>query len=245
MATVQGETIVTGNNKIPPPVPRLVHELQFRHHSHKNVSFRKPPKQQSQLVSRLSEDQLKLDITHTVKATNQKFVEAASGKAIPLCLPDDCEWDKRTNHCKKKKDVTRNNLVINEEAIAVLQNITNPVCVVAIVGPCRTGKSYILSQMISSHRDSPPCFKLGHLQDPETMGIWMWDTPLQYQLKDGRDVSIILLDTEGIDAYNSQERGDTQVFTLSVLLSSLLIYNSTAVPKRDDLNKMTYPNTFH
>ena len=72
----------------------------------------------------------------------------------------------------------------------------------------------------------------------------MWDTPIRYQLKDGRNISIILLDTEGTDAYNSQERGDTQVFTLSVLLSSLLIYNSPGVPKREDLSKMTYPKYF-
>ena len=149
--------------------------------------------------------------------------------------------DKRTNHCRKKEGVSRKNLVTNQEAIAILEDITDPVCVIAIVGPCRTGKSYILSQLIDSDRDSQPCFKLGHLQDPETMGIWMWDTPLQYRLKDGRNISIILLDTEGIDAYNSLERGDTQMFTLSVLLSSLLIYNSSGVPRREDLNKMTYP----
>ena len=149
--------------------------------------------------------------------------------------------DKQKNHCRKKEGVSRKNLITNKKAIAILEDITDPVCVIAIVGPCRTGKSYILSQLIDSDRDSQPCFKLGHLQDPETMGIWMWDTPLQYQLKDGRNISIILLDTEGIDAYNSLERGDTQVFTLSVLLSSLLIYNSSGVPRREDLNKMTYP----
>ena len=150
--------------------------------------------------------------------------------------------DKRTNHCNKIKGVSRNNLVINKEAIAILEGISDPVCVVAIVGPCRTGKSYILSQLISSGQDSQPCFKLGHKLDRETMGIWMWDTPINYQLKDGRSVSIILLDTEGIDAWDSQEKGDTQVFTLSVLLSSLFIYNSIGVPNRKDLDKMMYPN---
>ena len=140
-----------------------------------------------------------------------------SERAIPLCLPNNCELDKRTRSYKIKKDVTFNNLVINRESIAVLQSITNPVCVIAIVGPCRSGKLYMLNQLVSSDQDSQPYFKLGHLQDPETMGIWMWDTPIQYQLKDGRNISIILLDTEGIDAHNSSERGDTQMFTLSVL----------------------------
>ena len=64
----------------------------------------------------------------------------------------------------------------------------------------------------------------------------MWDTPFQY--KSGE--TIILLDTEGVDAVKAGNRGDTQIFTLSVLLSSLLVYNSLQAPRRDDLNKMTY-----
>ena len=81
--------------------------------------------------------------------------------------------------------------------------------------------------------------------DSETMGIWMWDTPIQFRLKNGEEVTIILLDTEGIDAYNADKRGDNQIFTLSVLLSSLLIYNSTQVPRREDLNQMTYPKSLY
>ena len=77
------------------------------------------------------------------------------------------------------------------------------------------------------------------------MGIWMWDTPIQFRLKNGEEVTIILLDTEGIDAYNADKRGDTQIFTLSVLLSSLLIYNSTQVPRHEDLNQMMYPKSLY
>ena len=152
---------------------------------------------------------------------------------------------KKSNACKKNKSVTRDTLVINPEAIKILERITGPVSVVAIVGPCRTGKSYILSRLISSTQYEEPCFKLGHLMDPETMGIWMWDTPIQFHLKNGEEVTIILLDTEGIDAYNADKRGDTQIFTLSVLLSSLLIYDSTQVPRREDLNQMTYPKSLY
>jgi len=52
---------------------------------------------------------------------------------------------------------------------------------------------------------------------------------------------MILLDTEGSDAYSASGRGDNQIFTLIVLLSSLLIYNSFNVPKREDLKSMEYP----
>ena len=197
------------------------------------------------IPDKLTKDRLTLDISRTVIATNKQDFNAAGGRAIPLCLPNDCEWDKKSNACKKNKSVTRDILVINPEAIKILERITGPVSVVAIVGPCRTGKSYILSRIISSTQYEEPRFKLGHLMDPETMGIWMWDTPIQFCLKNGEEVTIILLDTEGIDAYNADKRGDTQIFTLSVLLSSLLIYNSTQVPRREDLNQMTYPKSLY
>ena len=160
-----------------------------------------------------------------------------SGKAIPLCLPNDCVWDERSK-TYTIKEIKRNSLVINEEAVKILEQITNPICVIAVVGPYRSGKSYLLNQLIRAKESR---FELGHTTSSKTKGIWMWDTPFQHTLESGRKVTIILLDTEGVDAVKAGSQGDTQVFTLSVLLSSLLVYNSTQVPKRENLNQMTYP----
>ena len=44
---------------------------------------------------------------------------------------------------------------------------------VSIAGPCRKGKSYILSKAF----DQGEVFPLGHFLDPETMGIWMHIVP--------------------------------------------------------------------
>ena len=190
-------------------------------------------------VKKLPQEKQQLDISSTVQRGLKVSFEG-TGEAIPLCLPNDCEWSKRERVCKKKKGISRTALVLQEQALHILESISDPVCVVSIVGPCRTGKSYILSRLIGGEREKSH-FNLGHKMDPETMGIWMWDTPFQYQLRDGTSVTMILLDTEGIDAANATDRGDNQIFTLSVLLSSLLIYNSMGRPQRDDLQKMKYP----
>ena len=164
------------------------------------------------------------------------------GNAIPLCFPNDMEWDQWRNKSKRLEGVERTSLILNPHALKILRSISGPVCVIAIVGPCRSGKSYILSRLISS-TGVRAHFDLGHEMDPKTMGIWMWDQPFKMKLQNyNEEVTIILLDTEGVDAANATDQGDSQIFTLSVLLSSLMIYNSMSVPKREDLNQMKYPD---
>ena len=52
---------------------------------------------------------------------------------------------------------------------------------------------------------------------------------------------MVLLDSEGIDAANSESYDDNQIFTLTVLLASMLIYNSQGVPTRHHLEGLEYP----
>ena len=206
----------------------------------------KPKKAEKSKVGRLNPDQLKLNLGSTVMCSQLKQfdvpMESEStlgvGRAIPLCIPNDMDWNER--ECKRRQDIERTSLNVNPRALQILKEISGPVCVLAVVGPCRTGKSYILGRLISN--SAQQCqFKLGHKMDPETMGIWMWDRPFKHSLKNGEEVTMVLLDTEGIDAASASDLSDSQIFTLSVLLSSLLIYNSVAVPKREDLQKMQYP----
>lgn len=105
-----------------------------------------------------------------------------------------------------------------------------------VAGPLRKGKSYILSEAF----DQPGVFPLGHEFDPETMGIWMWIVPEKYKDKSGQEVTVVLLDSEGVDAAFGEGREDNQIFTLTVLLASVLIYNSSGVPTRHDLESLHF-----
>lgn len=55
------------------------------------------------------------------------------------------------------------------------------------------------------------------------------------------EVTVVLLDSEGIDAVSGEGTDDHCIFTLTILLASMLIYNSAGVPTRTDLDGLEYP----
>lgn len=159
--------------------------------------------------------------------------------AIPICIPNNCSWNESSQIFKQDKSQPRSELQLVDEALRKLRSIHGPVCVVSIAGPCRKGKSYILSRIF----DQPKVFGLGNSFDPKTMGMWMWVVPEKYRDNTGKEFTVVLLDSEGIDAVESQVVNDHAILILSVLLSSVLIYNSVGVPTRTDLETLEYP--FH
>ncbi|XP_015750096.1 PREDICTED: guanylate-binding protein 7-like [Acropora digitifera] len=96
-----------------------------------------------------------------------------------------------------------------------------PVCVVSIAGPYRKGKSYILSKVF----DQGEVFPLGRYMEPETMGIWMWIVPEKIKDTNGQDLTVVLLDSEGTDAVRGEGSDDHCIFTLTILLASVLVFN--------------------
>lgn len=156
--------------------------------------------------------------------------------AVPLCLPNNCKWDEQTGEYTRDEEQERTSLCVIEAALERLRNVKGPVCVVSIAGPCRKGKSYILSKVF----EQGEVFPLGHELDPETMGIWMWIVPEKFQDANGLEVTVVLLDSEGIDAVSGEGTDDHCIFTLTILLASMLIYNSAGVPTRTDLDGLDY-----
>lgn len=99
-------------------------------------------------------------------------------QAIPLCIPDNYKWEPKTGKCSKDGDRERSKLVLVKEAWEKLQEVKGPVCVVAIAGPHRTGKSYILSEIFGQE----DVFPTSSTMDPETVGIWMWIVPKKHEV---------------------------------------------------------------
>jgi hypothetical protein len=110
---------------------------------------------------------------------------------------------------------------MDPEAVAVLQLVKEPVGVVSVCGRARQGKSFILNQLLG--RSSG--FQVASTHKPCTKGLWLWSTPIRRTALDGTQYSLLLLDSEGIDAYDQTGTYSTQIFSLAVLLSSMFVYN--------------------
>ncbi|KFQ50124.1 Interferon-induced guanylate-binding protein 1, partial [Nestor notabilis] len=124
-------------------------------------------------------------------------------------------------------------LVLQQETLQVLLGITEPVVVVAIVGPYRSGKSYLGNRLLG-HRGG---FSVGSSVQAHTKGIWVWCVP--HPLQPG--LTLVLLDTEGLgDVEKGDAVNDTWLFVLSILLSSTLIYNSRGTIDQQALDQLHY-----
>ncbi|KAK2868500.1 hypothetical protein Q7C36_000371 [Tachysurus vachellii] len=124
-------------------------------------------------------------------------------------------------------------LCVAKEAKQILDEITQPVVVVSVVGLYRTGKSYLMNRL-AGHQTG---FALGSTIESKTKGIWMWCVP--HPNKPGH--ILVLLDTEGLgDVHKGDEKHDTWIFCLALLLSSTLVYNSLSVIDNNALEKLHY-----
>ncbi|XP_021089593.1 uncharacterized protein LOC101834044 isoform X2 [Mesocricetus auratus] len=151
------------------------------------------------------------------EALGCQVVMAAETMKAPMCLVEN----------KNKQ------LSVNPGAIQILNNISQPVVVVSIVGMYRTGKSYLMNCLAGQNNGFP----LGSTVQSQTKGIWMWCVP--HPTKPNH--TLVLLDTEGLgDVEKGDPRNDAWIFALAVLLSSTFVYNSMSTINNDALEKLHY-----
>ncbi|KAJ8289778.1 hypothetical protein GJAV_G00005230 [Gymnothorax javanicus] len=125
------------------------------------------------------------------------------------------------------------NLSVNPDAVEILMGMNQPVVVVAVVGLYRTGKSYLMNKLAGKNHG----FALGATVQSKTKGIWMWARP--HPMK--TDHTLVLLDTEGLgDVEKGDQRNDAWIFSLAILLSSTLVYNSRGTIDNQALEHLQY-----
>ena len=83
-------------------------------------------------------------------------------------------------------------LFINSTIAEKIKAITGSIGVIAVIGPYRTGKSYIMNRLLNRSDG----FTLGDTYDSCTRGIWMWDNIIKHTNKLSHSMHLIYLDTE-------------------------------------------------
>jgi len=125
---------------------------------------------------------------------------------------------------------------IPEKAQRMLKKIKGKVGVVCIAGLYRTGKSYVLNRLLGRQHG----FQVGGTVNACTKGIYTWGKPFTITNAAGEEITILLMDTEGIGAFDRDTTFDSKILSFGVLLSSLFVYNSVGVIDESALEKISF-----
>ncbi|KAK9201583.1 hypothetical protein WN944_016789 [Citrus x changshan-huyou] len=128
-------------------------------------------------------------------------------------------------------------LRLSREGLETIRRITNPIAAIAVIGPYRSGKSFLLNQLLSLSCDEG--FGVGHMRDTKTKGIWVWGNPVEMEI-DGSRTSVFYLDTEGFESIGKSNVYDDRIFALATVMSSVLIYNLPETIREADISRLSF-----
>ncbi|TYH43674.1 hypothetical protein ES332_D11G143400v1 [Gossypium tomentosum] len=170
-----------------------------------------------------------MDISHWVFVVSVLLLFLASGsfsidsfhQPFPIVEPD-------PGHTKIR---------LSREGLEAISRINTPIAAVAVIGPYRSGKSFLLNQLLSL--SCYEGFGVGHMRDTKTKGIWVWGTPLELNI-DGVRTSVFYLDTEGFESVGKSNVYDDRIFALATVMSSVLIYNLPETVREADISRLSF-----
>ncbi|KAL0154030.1 hypothetical protein M9458_050689 [Cirrhinus mrigala] len=121
------------------------------------------------------------------QSSNEKEIMAQDEASASLSDESPVTMDKPVCFIDTDSD---GKLCVQQSALQILQQIQQPVVVVAVVGLYRTGKSYLMNCLAGKQTG----FALGSTIESKTKGIWMWCVPHPAEA----GTTLVLLDTEGL-----------------------------------------------
>uniref|UniRef100_A0A8C5R661 Atlastin GTPase 3 n=1 Tax=Leptobrachium leishanense TaxID=445787 RepID=A0A8C5R661_9ANUR len=146
---------------------------------------------------------------------------------------------------------------LDEEALAsvLLQERIRDldVVVVSVAGAFRKGKSFLLDFMLRyvykqkenlrsdwlGNADEPLTgFSWKGGSEPDTTGIQIWSEVFTMRKPDGKEVAVVLMDTQGAFDSQSTVKDCATIFALSTMTSSIQIYNLSQNIQEDDLQQL-------
>jgi len=126
--------------------------------------------------------------------------------------------------------------IVSEEAKEFLSGIKEKVGVIAVAGKYRTGKSFLLNRVILNKKASG--FGVGPTINPCTKGLWIWSETIESE-SNGEKMRILVVDSEGIGAFDEDVNHDTKIFLLALLLCSTFIFNSMNTIDENAINSLS------
>ena len=112
---------------------------------------------------------------------------------------------------------------LTEQGEDVIRSFKGEFGVISVAGMYRTGKSYLINRMLLNRQKG---FSVGPTVNPCTKGLWIWSKPIFGDSGKGKRLPLLLIDTEGFGALDTDSNHDIRIFTLAILLSSYFLYNS-------------------
>lgn len=131
--------------------------------------------------------------------------------------------------------------VICEEAIQLLNDPKlKHIGVLSLVGKYRTGKSFLLNRVLLQNKQKDG-FNVGPTIKPCTKGIWLWSKPIETENNHHSEkFHVLVVDTEGLGAYDEEINHDTKIFLIAILISSLFLFNSFGNIDENAINTLSF-----
>ena len=82
-------------------------------------------------------------------------------------------------------------------------------------------------------------FGVGPTINPCTKGLWIWSETIPSTTVEGEDMQVLVIDSEGIGAFDEDVNHDTKIFLLALLLCSNFIFNSMNTIDENAINSLS------